>query len=63
MKLSLSTLIKIAKEIEAENGIKAKCTVGEMITQLETCAGGCRTKASAKEAIADYVYNITPTQS
>jgi len=61
--MKTSTLVRIAQEIEAERGIRVKCTVREMWTWLETCAGGCRTKASAKEAIADYVYNLTPTQS
>jgi len=61
--MKLSTLVRIAQEIEAENRFSVKCTVREMQTLLETCASKCRTKASAKEAIADYVYNLTPKQS
>ena len=60
MKLKLSTLVRIAKEIEREHRIRPhrRTTVSEMWEQLDQAAGHCRTKAEAKAAIEEKVYNI-----
>lgn len=57
-KLKLSTLIGIAKEIEREHRTHIRATMNEMWEMLEQAAGKCRTKAEAKAAIEEEVYNI-----
>lgn len=57
-KLKLSTLVQIAKEIERERRIHIRATMNEMWEMMEQAAGHCRTKAEAKAAIEEEVYNI-----
>ena len=57
-KLKLSTLVRIAKEIEHERRIHIRATMNEIWEMLEQAAGHCRTKAEAKAAIEEEVYNI-----
>ena len=56
--MKLSTLVRIAKEIEREHRTHVRCTVNEMWAMLQFAAGHCRTKAEAKKAILSEVYSI-----
>jgi len=56
--MKLSTLVKIAREIEAEHKCTARGTVNEMWNRLEVLCKGIRTKAEAKKLIADKIYDI-----
>ena len=57
-KLKLSTLVKIANEIASERGSLPKMTMNELWAELESCAGNCRTKEEAREAILEYVFCV-----
>jgi len=56
--MKLSTLVRIAKEIEREHRTHVRATMNEMWEMLERAAGKCRTKAEAKKAILSEVYDI-----
>jgi hypothetical protein len=56
--MKLTTLVKIAKEIESEHGICAGGMVREMFNRLREVAGNCRMKSQAKQAIASLIYGI-----
>ena len=58
--MKIKTLVKIAKEIEKELGVTVKCTVNEMVDNLNAVAGDCRTKAEAAQEIAEWIYNADP---
>jgi len=58
--MKIDTLVKIAKLIEKELGIRHPGTVEEVWTQLKEAAGHCRTKQAAAEAIAKEVYGLEP---
>lgn len=50
-RLKLSTLVRIACEVERERGSSPRCTVNERREQLARVAGDCRTISAAREAI------------
>lgn len=52
-KLKLSTLVKIACDIEKERGSSPRCTIYERQHQLATIAGHCITKADAAAVIRE----------
>lgn len=49
--LKLSTLVRLAGEVEGELGKSPRCTVNERRARLATVAGHCRTKEEARAAI------------
>ena len=49
--LKLSTLVRLAGDVESELGKSPRCTVNERRARLATVAGHCRTKAEARAAI------------
>jgi hypothetical protein len=51
--MKLSTLVRLAGEVERELGKSPRCTVNERRARLAEIAGHCRTKAAARSAIAD----------
>jgi hypothetical protein len=50
--MKLSTLVRLAGEVERELGKSPRCTVNERRARLAEIAGHCRTKAAARGAIA-----------
>ena len=56
--MKLTTLVKIAREIEKENRITVRGKVREMWDRLVKVAGHCRTKKDAREEIAAGIYFI-----
>lgn len=57
--LKLSTLVRLAGEIERENRVSIRATMNEMWARLAQVAGHCSTKSEAKVAIAEGVYQIS----
>lgn len=53
--LKLSTLVRIAGQVERELGRSPRCTVYERWHNLATVAGKCRTKAQAEQAIRESI--------
>lgn len=60
--MKLSTLVRIAKEIEREHRIHIRATMNEMWEMLRQAAGNCRTKAEAKKAILAEIYDISESE-
>jgi hypothetical protein len=52
-RLKLSTLVRLALEIERERGSSPRCTVRQRQEMLARTAGHCRTIAEARKAIAN----------
>ncbi len=50
-RLKLSTLVRIAIEVERDRGASPKCTIRERQAQLNWIAGHCRTVAEVRSAI------------
>ncbi len=58
--LKLSTLVRLACEIEHEEGRSPRCSVNERRADLARVAGHCRTKAAAREAIRAALLGYQP---
>jgi hypothetical protein len=56
--MKLSTLVKIAREIERENKVTMPGTMNEMWARLTKVCAGVRTKGEARKIIATEVYDL-----